>query len=196
MDQFHVLLIIAWLVYAALHSIMAGVWFKKGVERIAGTYYKYYRPFYSLFAAVTLLALLIYQFNLSSPALYSPRMIHFVIAIPLLIAGLIVMGICIKKYFMNLSGIDVLIKKPRTGVLEKTGLHAYVRHPLYSGTLLFVWALFMMFPLVSNLVACVMMTLYTLVGIRMEEQKLFLEFGESYRTYASSVPMLIPGLKK
>lgn len=195
-NRFHLLLIFFWLLYVLLHSLMAGVWFKKRIENALGKDYRYYRLFYSLFAAVTLLLILIYQFSHSSPALYLPLLVHYIFALPLAITGLVVMAICIKKYFMNLSGIDVFVKKPRTGVLEKSGLHAYVRHPLYSGTLLFIWALFLMFPLVSNLIACVIITGYTLIGIRIEEKKLYLEFGESYRSYAATVPMLIPGFKR
>ena len=196
LNQFHFLLLLYWLLYSAVHSLMAGIWFKKGVQKLTGSYYKYYRLFYSIFAAITLILLLIYQFSRTSPALYETQTVHYLLAIPLVIVGMIVMGICIRKYFVNLSGVDVFIKSAKPGTLEKTGLHAYVRHPLYSGTLLFVWALFIIFPWVSNLIAAAVITLYTLIGIRIEEQKLFQEFGESYRSYASSVPMLIPGLKK
>jgi methanethiol S-methyltransferase len=191
-NTFHLLLILFWVLYVVVHSLMAGVWFKRRVEKITRKYYKYYRLFYSFFAAITLLVLLVFQFSHSSIALYKPGVVHYIIALPLAVTGLVVMAICIKKYFVNLSGVDVFIKQARTGVLEKTGLHAYVRHPLYSGTLLFIWALLLVFPLLSNLIAAVIITVYTLVGIRMEEQKLFIEFGDSYKSYAASVPMLIP----
>jgi protein-S-isoprenylcysteine O-methyltransferase Ste14 len=86
----------------------------------------------------------------------------------------------------------VLLKKQIAPVLEKGGLHAYMRHPLYSGTLLFIWALFLIFPFMGNLIACVIITVYTLIGIRMEEKKLVIEFGEEYKSYAHQTPMLIP----
>jgi protein-S-isoprenylcysteine O-methyltransferase Ste14 len=175
---------------------MAARWFKGIVEKITGRYYRYYRIFYSLVAAITLILLLIYQFTNYSPWLYTPGIVHYLIATPLVVAGLVVMSICIRKYFLNLSGVDVFLKKKRNNVLEKTGLHAYVRHPLYSGTLLFIWALFVLFPLLSNLIACIVITLYTWIGIKMEEEKLVMEFGDHYREYAASVPMLIPHLKR
>lgn len=95
---------------------------------------------------------------------------------------------------MNLSGVDVLLKQQKPPLLEQSGLHRFVRHPLYSGTLLFIWALFLLFPWLSNLIACVVITVYTLVGIHMEEQKLMLQFGDTYRRYAAATPMLIPSL--
>ena len=104
------------------------------------------------------------------------------------------MIICIKKYFYELSGIQALQKVAQQQVtLQQKGLHNYVRHPLYLGTLLFVWGLFLMFPLVSNLSACIVITAYVLIGIQLEEKKLILEFGEDYRSYKKAVPMLVPG---
>jgi protein-S-isoprenylcysteine O-methyltransferase Ste14 len=113
-----------------------------------------------------------------------------------IVAGLVVMIACIRKYFANLSGIDVITKKQRPQVLELQGLHEYVRHPLYSGTLLFIWSLFLVFPLLSNLIAFLIITVYVFIGIRLEERKLELEFGENYKKYARITPMLIPSFRK
>ncbi len=111
--------------------------------------------------------------------------------------GLIIMVICIKKYFYDLSGIQALQKdKPSvTPTLQQSGLHKYMRHPLYSGTLLFVWGLFLFFPFLSNLIASVILTVYVLLGISFEEKKLFIEYGEAYRKYSKAVPKLIPKFK-
>jgi protein-S-isoprenylcysteine O-methyltransferase Ste14 len=79
--------------------------------------------------------------------------------------------------------------------LQQGGLHKYVRHPLYLGTLLFIWGLFLIFPLVNNLIAVISVTTYVLFGIKLEEKKLRLEFGESYKKYSKKVPQLIPGLR-
>ena len=185
-----------WLLYVSLHSLMASVWVKKRIERFLGKYFKYYRPFYSLVAAITLLLLLIYQFSHPSILLFKRWWPLYIISIPLALAGMGVMIVCIRKYFLNLSGIDVFMKKTRTPILEVTGLHSYMRHPLYSGTLLFIWSLFLLFPFLNNLIACIIITLYTLIGISMEEHKLLLEFGDAYRKYSSSIPMLIPFLKR
>jgi methanethiol S-methyltransferase len=104
---------------------------------------------------------------------------------------------CIRKYFYELSGIQALQKdKPAiTPTLQQSGLHKYVRHPIYFGTLLFVWGLFLLFPLLSNLIAASSLTVYVLIGIQLEEQKLFLEYGEEYEQYSKRVPKLIPKFK-
>ncbi len=94
-----------------------------------------------------------------------------------------------------MSGLQALQKQRAKNTLQKSGLHQYVRHPLYLGTLLFIWGLFLIFPLLNNLIACMVVTVYTLFGIRLEEKKLILEFGESYVEYAKKVPGLIPKFK-
>jgi len=94
----------------------------------------------------------------------------------------------------DLSGVNVFFREVLTDKLQVNGLNKYVRHPLYSSTLLFVWSFFFWRPLLSNLISCICILLYTLIGIYFEEQKLVKTFGEDYKEYAAKVPMIIPGL--
>ena len=158
--------------------------------------FRYYRLAYSLFASITLILIIWYQFSFESIDLFSSFYIQYVASFFLIISGSIVMIICIKKYFYELSGIQALQKVEQHVTLQQKGLHNYVRHPLYSGTLLFVWGLFLMFPLLSNLIACIIITLYVLIGIQLEEKQLVIEFGEAYTAYAKKVPMLFPSITR
>ena len=103
----------------------------------------------------------------------------------------------IKKYFSSLSGLRTFfIDEVKTGNrLIITGIHRYVRHPLYTGTFLFIWGLFILMPLASLLISNFIITIYTLIGIRFEEEKLIKEFGLPYVEYQKRVPKLIPTLK-
>jgi protein-S-isoprenylcysteine O-methyltransferase Ste14 len=105
------------------------------------------------------------------------------------------MGISIRKYFFKLSGIGVFCHDQRQVSLELCGIHKYLRHPLYLGTLLFAWSLLLFFPLLSNLLACVVMTTYVLLGIQSEEKKLLIIFGVNYQNYRSKTPALIPRIR-
>lgn len=106
------------------------------------------------------------------------------------------MLVCMWQYFFYLSGIDVFFPRLSiTAKLETKGLHRYVRHPLYFGTLLMLWSVFFLFPSWPNFITCTMITLYTWIGTVLEEQKLQKEFGELYVRYQQQVPMLIPFLK-
>lgn len=185
-----------WILYVCLHSIMAAIWFKRMVKQLMGKHFNYYRLIYSCIAATTLIIIIIFQYSHPSILLFKPGWLLIGFGIIFSLAGLFVMIACIRKYFLNLSGIDVLLNQQSSPVLEKGGMHRHVRHPLYSGTLLCTWALFLLFPLLSNFIASAIITVYTLIGIRIEEQKLLLEFGDDYKVYALKTPMLIPFLKK
>jgi protein-S-isoprenylcysteine O-methyltransferase Ste14 len=159
-----------------------------------GTGFRYYRPLYSLFAFVTLILLLWYQYSIPGIALLRISWISILLGSLITFPGLAIMIICIHKYFYELSGLKALQEDKKEVTLQTRGLHAIVRHPLYFGTLLFTWGLLFIFPLLYNLIACVVITVYTIIGIRLEEKKLVEEFGEAYTDYAKKVPRLIPGI--
>lgn len=65
-----------------------------------------------------------------------------------------------------------------------------VRHPIYLGTLILLWAV----PAMSlgHLIFSAGLSAYTLLGAWLEERDLAAQFGESYRRYQAEVPMLLP----
>jgi protein-S-isoprenylcysteine O-methyltransferase Ste14 len=128
-------------------------------------------------------------------ALYSSKGVVFATGIVLGFFGLALMLVCIKKYFIGLSGLLSLVQKNASQDLIITGVHKYVRHPLYLGTFAFIWGLFLVLPYWSLLIADTVITIYTLIGIKWEEDKLVSEFGESYKLYQKKVPMIIPFTK-
>lgn len=156
--------------------------------------FRFYRLIYSLLAFAILSYILYLNFYIQSVLLWENFMFQKIFAAVTAAAGLIVMAICIRKYFFDLSGIDVFFKRRVNVSLQVNGLNKYVRHPLYAGTLLFAWSFFLWQPLLSNFISCVFMSSYTLIGIYFEERRLVKTFGEDYKNYASKVPMLIPRL--
>jgi protein-S-isoprenylcysteine O-methyltransferase Ste14 len=188
----HVILALLWIVYCALHSLMASVGIKNWLEKISGSSYRYYRLFYSLFSFFFLVVVLYFQFMLPTIILYKVPALVFAFGSVLGLSGLLLMLFCIKKYFMNLSGVRSLVYETTYNDLLITGIHRYVRHPLYLGTFAFIWGLFLAGPYLSLLIANSIITIYTLIGIKLEEDKLIGEFGESYKNYQQSVPKLLP----
>src|SRR5882724_486658 len=226
MNKDHWILLGGWFLFASLHSLMAAECFRKACRNAMGRWFIYYRLLYSLFAFLTMGAVLAWQFMIISIDLGPFPTGKWLAGLAALLLGIFLMSVSIRKYFFNLSGLAVFWGRkagelPRPGeketgdrkrmqiseevkmqdlgevkmqdlgeveVLELGGLHRYVRHPLYLGTLLSVWGLFLFFPLLSNLLACIMITLYTLLGIRLEEKKLLLQFGETYASYRRKVP--------
>lgn len=69
-----------------------------------------------------------------------------------------------------------------------------VRHPIYTGFLLAMWAI----PDMSqgHLLFAVGMTIYILIGVRHEERDLITHLGEHYSEYRTRVGALVPGIGK
>lgn len=178
------------------HTVMATERFKETARPFFGKGFKYYRLCYSVIATLLLVYILYYHFSMDSFLLWQAPVIEKAIALVTAVVGMVIMLICMRKYFFDLSGIDALLKRQRVIHLETGGLNRYVRHPLYTGTLLFVWSFFLWQPLVSNLVSFGCIMLYTIIGARFEERKLTGIFGEEYKSYAARVPLLIPKLFK
>jgi protein-S-isoprenylcysteine O-methyltransferase Ste14 len=190
----HIWLAVCWIIFAVFHSVLAADKIKGIMQTIMRQNFKFYRLGYSIVAAIMVIYILVLNFSIDTVLLWRPSVIEKIVSIVTGIMGLYVMGICIRKYFFDLSGINVFFKKVSPDRLETKGLHKYVRHPLYAATLLFAWSFFFWQPLFSNLISCVSILLYTLIGIHFEERRLIKTFGHDYKEYSAKVPMIIPGL--
>ena len=191
----HFILGCLWLLYCALHSLLAGIAFKRKAQQWMQGNYKHYRLLYTFFAFAGLVAIVWYQVQLDSIYVLEQSIITNAIGLITSTAGIIIMSICIGKYFVSLSGIKSLVQETNSHQLIISGVHRYVRHPLYLGTFLFIWGLLLLFPLLSLLITNIIITAYTLVAIRFEENKLVAEFGDEYRRYQQSVPKILPLFK-
>ncbi len=82
--------------------------------------------------------------------------------------------------------------KPYTYLpFKKPWLYSYMRHPLYVGLMIGLWAAPTM--TVAHLVFAVMCTSYIFVGARLEEHDLENVLPE-YKQYKKDVPMFLPGV--
>lgn len=190
----HLILALCWILYCMLHSVLASLRVKKWVKENTGTFFRYYRLFYTVFAAAALAALLFYQLSFPSKNLFGRTVFSTTAGSILLLAGLGLMLVCIRKYFFSLSGLKSLYQETPSSELMIAGIHRYVRHPLYTGTFAAIWGLWLLLPDLSLLIADLIITVYTLLAIRLEEAKLVAEFGEKYRMYQREVPKLFPRL--
>jgi len=74
--------------------------------------------------------------------------------------------------------------------LVARGVYRWIRHPLYSGTLLALWAI----PSASEgrVLLALVFSAYTLIGARFEERDLERDLGDLYREYRRTVPAYLP----
>ncbi len=185
-------LIIVWVIFGLVHSVLASGTVKRGMTKIMGNGIKYYRAICFLVIAITLVFLIHYHFEAINTILWRPHWIEKIFAILFILSGFVVMVIFTWKYFLDLSGIGVILGIERPVVLQETGLHAYVRHPLYAGAIFFMWGAFLGYPYMNNLVSAICLTIYALIGIYFEERKLVAEYGDQYKQYQARVPVLLP----
>ncbi len=188
----YIILVLLWIIFCVLHSLFANERWKKKMQVVLKKNYKFYRIAYSFFALITLAIVVTYNFSMQSFLLWNVNIIEQVIAVVCMLSCGTIMFLFTRKFFFDLSGADVFQKKQSSRELIKTNLYKYVRHPLYSATLGFIWSIFLYSPLLSNLISCICITAYTIAGIYIEEKKLVYEFGDNYISYRSQTPMLIP----
>jgi len=192
----HFWLTIGWTTYGLLHSILASRDCKNFVARKFGGIFRYYRLFYIIVACITILPLLWLLYLTPSFLLWEPGLLSRIGGIVCVIIGSVIMVLSLRLYFSTVLRIRDLVAETSDSVLFQKGLHSHVRHPLYLGTFFMLWGIFLIIPLGSLLVTNIVITLYTLLGIRFEEKKLKAAFGDIYLRYMKEVPMIWPRLGK
>src|SRR3954452_21642442 len=107
----HLLLGLFWVLYGILHSVLAAPSVKAWAGKRLGSSFKLYRVFYTLVAFILFGLIILYAINMDSLPV-------FIRTSPLLIAGIIIGGsgvvlmiICIQKYFLTLSGLRSLFEE-------------------------------------------------------------------------------------
>lgn len=188
----HGILAFGWVIYCFAHSFFASPVVKTWIGTRLGSAARFYRIAYVLISFAGLVALLWYQLWMPSPVIFHSNIVTQIAGFAVGTTGMIIMLLMIRKYFMQLSGLRNLANNHFKSKLEVSGLHRYVRHPLYLGTFLFIWGLLILLPFLSLFISNLIITVYTIIALRFEEEKLVAEFGEDYMIYRSRVPRLIP----
>lgn len=196
-------LVLAVLLWGLVHSLLASVRAKEWARQVGGpTAGRFYRLAYNLFAGLSFVPVL-------AIAILTPDRLLY--RLPLPWAGLLVLGqglavAALVAGFRQTDAWEFLGLRQlggdedpggslgtSRGQLVISGLYRYVRHPLYSAGLAFIWLMPLM--TANLLVINLALTLYMVVGAYFEERKLRREFGQAYAAYAAATPMFIPFLK-
>ena len=185
-----VFLLMAWCIYFFLHSLLAVNAVKAFFARQFNIKSpRFYRIGYNLFATAGLSFLCYLQLVSSSVILFHPLLVSYCIAFVLMTAGIIIIIIAVKNYdWKGFTGIA----EERNNSLVIAGMNKFVRHPLYSGTMLFTIGYLIGQPYLKNLLLAILIWLYLAVGIMLEERKLVQQYGESYKSYQRRVKKMIP----
>lgn len=184
-----VTILLACAAYGALHSLLAGAAFKAWAARRLGWWGgPGSRLLFNLVALVSLAPLALLAARLPDAPLYQLPWPGLLLPLGLQAAGALLALVGVLQ--TGAAAFLGLAAQPRPAGLVTGGVYRWVRHPLYTGTLLVLWA---QPALSSNSLAFALgLTVYLLVGIQFEERKLRREFGAAYTEYAQRTPALLP----
>jgi protein-S-isoprenylcysteine O-methyltransferase Ste14 len=189
-------LTLAVLLWGIVHSFMASLAAKDWVHTVLGEAgRRFYRLFYNVFSVISFAPILWLMAVLPDQVLYRipAPWVYLSIAGQMAAVVMLVVGV-LQTDTLSFVGLRQLIEgEQRESKLVTRGLYRWVRHPLYTAGLLFIW----LTPVMSqnSLVVTIAATIYIIVGAIFEERKLKHEFGQAYERYKAETPMLIPGLK-
>lgn len=189
-----------WLIFTIalwgiVHSLLASIQFKNFLRAALGNrFMKSYRLLYNLFAVFSILPVLYLMVFLPDRPLYQvPTPWSYLMRIGQLVSLLFLLVAVLQTDILSFIGLRQLVEEETQGGLVTSGLYHFVRHPLYTFSLLILWLSPSMS--VNAFIVYSALTLYVLIGIVFEERKLVREFGQEYTSYRSVTPMLIPGMK-
>jgi protein-S-isoprenylcysteine O-methyltransferase Ste14 len=154
-----------------------------------------YRLAFNIFAGISLVPVLVVPVLLPDKTIYAIPFPWILLTLALksfavltLFIGLLQTGIWEFLGFQQLF----LTGDDRKKKLVIRGLYNWVRHPLYTAGLIFIWST----PIMTRnlLVLFFSFSLYLFIGAYFEERRLLKEYGESYVNYCKRTPMIIPGV--
>jgi protein-S-isoprenylcysteine O-methyltransferase Ste14 len=190
------LILLAVLAYGLFHSLLASPTIKFQTGKLIGrSGDRWYRLAYNFVAVITLLPILLLPVLMIDKKIYSIPYpwVFLTMALELLAVITLVTGLR-QTGITSFLGLNQALRSddPPPVRLVTDGLYRYVRHPLYSAGLVFIWLL----PIMTwNLLALsIGLTAYIFIGVIFEERKLLNQFGEEYAAYRHKTPMLVPGL--
>jgi protein-S-isoprenylcysteine O-methyltransferase Ste14 len=184
------------LLFFAQHSIMIRPSFQQRWLRLVPEHAQ--GALYTIASGVALfVVVLLWQESDRLLVAHSDAIVALVVVAWVLGGGIMLWGIlALRADVLGLEPIVAHLRERRLPVMGFTvrGPYRLVRHPLYLGALLMIWAS----PQVSadRLLFNLLWSAWVVVGTLLEERDLVATFGDAYRRYQQEVPMLVPRARR
>ncbi|MBX2961506.1 MAG: isoprenylcysteine carboxylmethyltransferase family protein [Cyclobacteriaceae bacterium] len=192
MNQY-LILIAGWIIYFFIHSLLASDRIKEYFTSLLGKLSAYYRLLYNVLATGGLLFLLFLNASIPSSYILQPTTWTRYFSLMLATVGIFILKAAFKQYSL---GEFLGFRMDERESFKTEGILVYIRHPLYSATVLITIGFWLFIPDVTTLISVGCIFLYLAIGIPLEERKLIKRFGDAYREYRNNVPSFIPKLKR
>ena len=180
--------------FAVQHSTMARPWFKKMWTRVVPKQIE--RSTYVLLSSLALILLFtLWQpiggvvWKVEQPALRAVLYGLFGLGFLLVLISTFLINhfdlFGLRQVYLYLRGKEYTQLRFGTPILYR-----HVRHPLYLGWLFAFWATPTM--TIAHLVFAIATTAYIFLAIQFEEKDLIDVYGDDYKRYKQTVPMIVP----
>lgn len=189
-----VVLALYWASYFVLHSVLASLAFKNWFARRFPAWLARYRLLYNMLSVVLLIPAGFLMFRFDAEPLWRWEGLLLWLSNGLALAAVLAFVASLRSYemegFSGLRGWNRGQGDPRDkGGLRISYWHRFVRHPWYFFALVILWTRDMN---AAQFLSYSMMSVYFVIGSRLEEQKLCVFHGEAYREFQQRVPALCP----
>jgi protein-S-isoprenylcysteine O-methyltransferase Ste14 len=180
--------------YFVIHSLTASLWLKNRVARHLPVLIPYYRLLFNALSLLLAIPLVIAVFTYPGEPLWQWYGVGFYVANGLALLAAIAFIYSLKMYdmaeFWGTRQLREHVEEVRDLEQFKISVfHRFVRHPWYTMILVIIWTRDMS---TTQLLTYSLVTLYLVIGSRMEERKLIAYHGEVYQRYRQRVPGLLP----
>lgn len=193
-----VALALGWAVWGAMHSLLISPAWMRLVSARFPLLCPWYRLGYNVLAVLTILPLLYFKHALAGEAFLGWSGPFVLLRFLLLGAALWLFWAGARAYDLKVVGGLAQLRSGCTFAgssyaeeLRTSGILGRVRHPWYGGALLLLWTRTGAFD-AAELITSLVLSVYVLVGARLEERKLVHVHGQAYRDYQQSTPMFFP----
>lgn len=188
------LLSLIWMLYFTIHSVLASLEVKGFVAAKWPGFIPYYRLTFNAVSLLLMILPLWFSHSLDGPVLWKWDGAWFFVANGLALLAAIGFYWTLNYYDSSeFIGLRQLREGAKT-VLEQehfiiSPIHRFVRHPWYFLGMVIIWTRDMD---AAFLVTAVAVSIYFIIGSKLEERKLIVYYGEVYKRYMERVPGLFP----
>ncbi len=192
----YIILAFLYIVYCFLHSYLISIPVTRYFKKKMGKYYCHYRLSYNIFSFVTIIPILYFEYSIRGEIVYKWNGLFVYLKYIIQFIGIFLLFAGGRGYsfsqFLGLKQIKYNCQEENDTVSEKlstSGILKLIRHPWYTAVILLLWSRNLDY---TKLIANIVLTTYIIIGTYLEENKLIIAFGNSYKDYQKKVSTFIP----